>query len=181
MSQSAPRLHYTIDAPRIPSGSFAPKFTVSLSISFVLKNSLNETTSLFVLHSVFVLFRLVNHLTVYPKEQKGKPKPWFQNTNLERALILKPRFPELYIDRIRKNMPTIDSKTASVARRDLNPLAKGWPSTHARDMDLSSRVSCQHMSKTEQTRILKFIYAELSEPGTLPLLLTAGSQQATSR
>ena len=47
-------------------------------------------------------------------------------------------------DRIRKNMPAVDSKTVPVARSVLTtPLARRKPPTQARDRDFSSRSPCQ--------------------------------------
>ena len=56
-------------------------------------------------------------------------------------------------DRIRKNMPAVDSKTVPVARSVLTtPLARRKPPTQAHDRDLSSRGPCQHRTfKQAQT------------------------------
>ena len=52
----------------------------------------------------------------------------------------------------RKNMPAVDLKTVSVARSDLTT-PPNWENglTHARDMDFSSRVPCQHTTHKIQT------------------------------
>ena len=68
-------------------------------------------------------------------------------------------------DRIRKNMPAVDSKTVPVARSVLTtPLARRTPPTQARDRDLSSRGPCQHRTfkqaqTTQQTQSITKLFS----------------------
>ena len=67
-------------------------------------------------------------------------------------------------DRIRKTMPTVDSKTVPVASSVLTtPLVGTIPPTPARDRDVSSRGPCQHRTfkqaqTTQQTRSITKLF-----------------------
>ena len=69
-------------------------------------------------------------------------------------------------DRIRKNMPAVDSKTVPVARNlQTTPLAGTipLPPTQARDRDVSSRGPCQHRTfkqaqTTQQTKSITKLF-----------------------
>ena len=72
--------------------------------------------------------------------------------------------PRYISDRIRKNMPAVDSKTVPVARSVLTtPLARRKPPTRARDSDFSSRGACQHRTfkhaqTTQQTQSITKVF-----------------------
>ena len=76
-----------------------------------------------------------------------------------------PAFNHIFIsDRLRKNMPAVDSKTVTVARGVLTtPLARRIPPTQACDRDFSSRGPCQHRTftqaqTTQQTQSITKLY-----------------------